>query len=80
LDWAARNAGPSKARDALFLGNIVKYGLAAILNGAAALIGGQVQSWILTTIALLFAVGFFIVGRANMSTSASETTLKTFSQ
>jgi len=69
LNWAARNAEASKARDAIFLSNTVGFGLAAILTVVAALTGGQVLGWVLAVIALLFTVGFFIVGRANMSTS-----------
>ena len=71
LNWAARNADASKARDAIFLGNTVGFGLAAILGIIATLATGQALGWIFVVIAGLFAVGFFIVGRANMSTSAS---------
>ena len=71
LNWAARNADASKARDAIFLGNTAGFGLATILSVIASITGGQVASWVLVVIHALFAVGFFIVGRANMSTSAN---------
>ena len=72
MNWFARSAEASKARDAIFLGNTVGIALAAILFALVALApGGQVGIWVIVVINLLFAIAFFVVGRANMSTSAS---------
>ena len=72
MNWFARSAEASKARDAIFLGNMVGIALAAILFALVALApGGQAAHWIIVVINLLFAIAFFVVGRANMSTSTS---------
>ncbi len=70
-NWAARNAGDSKARRAIFLGNIVGLGLHAIMTVAAILAGGPMLGWVFVAIDLLLAAGFFVVYRADMSTGAS---------
>ena len=71
LDWFARDLEPSKARDVIFLANTVGFFLQAIFLFLAALADGSIDNWIAGVISLLFAVGFILVGRANMSTSAS---------
>jgi len=68
LNWFARNAEASKARDAIFLGNTVVF---AILFGLLMFTGEPVVGWVFVVIHLLFAVAFFMIGRANMSTRAS---------
>ena len=50
VNWAARNAEPSKARDAIFLGNSVGFGLSVILGTAVSLTGGQAVSWVMAFI------------------------------
>ena len=71
VNWFARGAEASKARDAIFLGNTVGIALAAILFVLVALApGGQVVIWVIAVINLFLASAFFVVGRANMSTSA----------
>lgn len=70
LDWAARNAEASQARDAIFLGNAVGFGLSVILGIGVSLTGGQAVSWVFTAISFFCAVGFVVVGRANMSSAA----------
>ncbi len=67
MDWLARNAEASRARDAIFWGNLVGYVLAAVLTVMAALAGGDVLGWIIAAVNGLFAIGFFVVGRGNMS-------------
>jgi uncharacterized membrane protein HdeD (DUF308 family) len=71
LNWFARNAEASKARDAIFLGNTVVFGLMTILFGLLMFTGEPVVGWVFVVIALLFTFAFFVVGRANMSTSVS---------
>lgn len=71
LNWAARNAEASKARDAIFLGNMVGFGVSAILGVGVSLTGGLAVSWVFTAISFFCAVGFIVVGRANMSSAAA---------
>ena len=71
LNWFTRNAETSKARDAIFLGNTVIFGLMAILFGLLMFTGEPVTGWVIVAIALFFAIAFFVTGRANMSTNAS---------
>jgi uncharacterized membrane protein HdeD (DUF308 family) len=71
VNWFARNAEASKGRDAIFLGNSVVFGLMAILFGLLMFTGEPVTGWVIVVIDLLFAVAFFVIGRANMSTRAS---------
>jgi Na+/proline symporter len=72
VNWFARNAEASKARNAIFLGNMVGHLLWAILVAITVLTpGAQPAGWVAVVIYLLFAFAFFVVGRANMSTSAS---------
>jgi len=72
VNWFARNAEASKARDAIFLGNTVGFGLWAILAALTVLTpGANPVGWGIVTINLVFAIAFFVVGRANMSTNAS---------
>lgn len=70
LNWIARNAEPSKARDGIFLGNTVGFGLVAV-GGLLRQLGGAVAiGWLFVLINVLFALSFFMVGRANMSDRA----------
>jgi len=65
IDWVARNAEPSKARDAIFLGNAVGFSLSVVLGAGVSWIGGQVMSWIFTALSLCCAVGFIVVSRTH---------------
>ncbi len=67
LNWVARNAEPSRARDGIFLGNTVGFGLVAIGGILRQLSGAVAVGWVFVLINILFAVSFFMVGRANMS-------------
>jgi len=71
VNWFARNAETSRARDAIFLGNTVVFGFMAILFGLLMFTGEPFIGWVFVVIAVLFAVAFFMVGRANMSTNVS---------
>lgn len=72
VNWFARNAEASKARDAIFLGNTVGHVFWALIVAITVLTpGAQPAGWVAVGIYLLFAIAFFLVGRANMSTSAS---------
>jgi hypothetical protein len=71
VNWFARSAEASKARDAIFLSNTVVFGLSTILWVLIMLAGAPAFGWVFVAINLLFAAAFFVVGRANMSTGAS---------
>ena len=70
LNWVARNAEPSKARDGVFLGNTVGFGLVALGGLLRQLSGAVAIGWLFVLINVLFALTFFMVGRANMSNRA----------
>lgn len=70
LNWMARNAEASKARDAIVLGSIVGFGLGVILLLWGALSGGPAAGWVFALINLLLAAAFFWTGRAGMSTGS----------
>jgi hypothetical protein len=67
VNWVARNAEPSRARDGIFLGNTVGFGLVALGGLLRQLSGAVAIGWLFVLINLLFARAFFMVGRANMS-------------
>jgi hypothetical protein len=71
LNWIAREAEPSIARNGVFLGNTVGFGLVAIGGVLRQLSGALAIGWVFVLINALFAIAFFIVGRANMYKSAS---------
>lgn len=72
VNWFARNADASKARDAIFIGNTVGFVLWAVLVLLVVLTpGSELSGLVFVVINLLFAVAFFLVGRANMSTGTS---------
>lgn len=70
LNWVARNADASKARDAIFLGNTVAFALMAVVFLLDVVSGGAALVWAWVVICTLFAVAFIVVGRANMSSGA----------
>jgi hypothetical protein len=72
VNWFARDAEASKARDAIFLGNTVGFVIWAILVALVTLTpGSEPTGWVFVVINLFFTVAFFMIGRANMSTNAS---------
>jgi hypothetical protein len=69
LDFLVRNEGSSKARDAIFLGNFVGFGLVALTDILALAAGAPQAALVFTVLDILFALGFLFVGKSNMSTS-----------
>src|SRR5512144_1628489 len=67
LNWVARNAEASTARNGVFLGNTIGFGLVAVGGVLRQLSGAIAVGWVFVLINALFAVAFFMVGRANMS-------------
>lgn len=71
LDWAARNAEPSRARDAIILGNIVGFGAIGAMDVWAQFSGGRGVTRVFAVVHLLFALAFFRVGRKSRSSRTS---------
>jgi hypothetical protein len=72
IAWLVRNADASRARDAVTLGFTIYFALHALtsLYGQFTDTSTSVH-WIMATLQALIAVGFFMAGRASMSTRAS---------
>ena len=71
LDWFARGAEKSRARDAIVLANTVGFLFAAVFMALAVLHGYPVWGWILAGINALLAIGFFFVGMSTPSSAPS---------
>jgi hypothetical protein len=67
LNWTARNAEPSTARNAIIVGNIVGFAAIAALDLWGLSAGARPLTKVFAIIHLLFAVVFIWVGRMNMS-------------
>ena len=68
--WFARDAEASKARDAIVMSLTIGNAISAIISIWAALTGMfNALIWIEAALFALFAVGFFLRGRASMSSS-----------
>ena len=73
IAWLVRNAGASKTRDAVVLGFTILFALWAAISlyGQFALPAPQNQgSWVQAVIQGLIAAGFFMAGKASMSSSS----------
>ena len=72
IAWLVRNADASKARDGVTLGFTIYFALHALtsLYGQFTDTGTSLH-WVMATIQALFAIGFFMAGKASMSKSAS---------
>lgn len=71
LNWFARNTDASKARNAIFLANIVGFALATIFGVLVALASAQIVAWVFVVINLFFTIAFLLVGRPNMALVAN---------
>jgi hypothetical protein len=72
LNWTARNVGPSMARNAIILGNIVGFGAIAALDVWGLFSGARQLTKAFAIIHLLFAVAFIWVVRMSISAKTSE--------
>lgn len=70
LDWMARHEGPSRARDAIILGNIVGFTAIAAVDIWGSLGEGRPVTKVFAVVHLLFAIAFILVGRSSMTTRA----------
>jgi hypothetical protein len=67
LDWMARDAEPSKARDAIILGNIVGFAAIAAVDVWGSFGAGRPAHKVFAIVHLLFAAAFFWAGRRSLS-------------
>jgi hypothetical protein len=67
LNWTARKAEPSTARNAIILGNMVGFGAIAALDVWGVFSGARPLTKVFAIIHLLFAVTFIWVGRMRLS-------------
>jgi hypothetical protein len=70
LDWMARDAEPSKARDAIILGNIVGFAAIAAIDVWGSFGGGRAVHKVFAVVHLLFALAFVSAGRRSMASKA----------
>jgi hypothetical protein len=68
LNWIARNADPSSARNAIILGNIVGFAAIAVMDLWGSFSGGRPVTKVFVVVHLLFAVAFIWVGRKSVPT------------
>jgi len=74
MAWLVRNAEASKTRDSVVLGYTILFALWAVVSLYGVTLSDMPShniSWIPALIQALIAVGFFMAGKASMSTSAS---------
>ncbi len=70
LDWTARNAEPSAARNSIILGNIVGFTAIAALDVWGLLSGARQLTKVFALVHLLFAIAFIWAGRMSISNRA----------
>ena len=67
LDWMARNEPPSKARNAIIMGNIVGFSVIAALDIWGLFHDSRPATNVFVVIHLFFALSFILAGRKNNS-------------
>jgi hypothetical protein len=60
LDWMARNAGPSKTREAIVLGNMVGFAVIAAIDLWGLASGARELTKVFAVVHLLFAAAFLL--------------------
>ncbi len=71
LDWMARNAEPSLARNAIIIGNLVGFSAITTLDLTGMIIGARPLTSVFFVVHLLFTLSFVWVARRNLSTGSS---------
>ena len=72
VNWMARNAEPSRARNGIILGNAVGFAAIAALDLWGMLSGGRPLTMVFAVIHLLLAIAFNWVGRREWSGPSSS--------
>jgi hypothetical protein len=67
MNWTARNAGPSPARDSILLGNIVGFGIGPVLDVWGLQTGARKLAVVFAIVHLCFALAFFSAWRTHRS-------------
>lgn len=72
LDWAARNAEPCRARDAILLGNVMGFAAIGAMDVWSQLSGGRGVTLVFAVVHLLFALAFLWAWRTSGTRSLSR--------
>lgn len=72
LDWMVRDAEPSKALDAIILGNIVGFATIAAVDVWGSFGAGRPAHKVFAIVHLLFAAAFFWVGRRSLAPGTEQ--------
>jgi len=67
MDWIARDLEPSRARDAIIIGNTVGFGVIALIDLWGSLGGGRPITKVFVVVHFLFTLAFIWIGRQNRS-------------
>lgn len=70
LDWLARNEKPSKARDAIILGNLVGFAVIALQDVWGVFHDARPATKVFVFIHLFFAIAFIVAYKNNRFTAA----------
>ena len=72
LDWAGRNAEPSRARDAIILGNIVGFAAIGAMDVWSQFSGGRDVTQAFAVVHLLFSLAFIWAWRTSRSSRSAK--------
>jgi len=67
MNWTARDAGPSPARDSILLGNVVGFAVGPALDVWGLQTGARQLAMVFAIVHLCFALAFFSAWRADRS-------------
>jgi hypothetical protein len=67
LDWMVRKEGPSKARDAIIIGNTIGFAVIALLDALGLFNGARPITKVFVIVHLIFTLAFILAGRKNFS-------------
>lgn len=65
MDWMAKNEPPSRARDAIIIGNTIGFGVIAALDVWGLFNGARPASKVFVVIHLAFTLAFILAGQKN---------------
>lgn len=72
LDWMARGAQASRARNGIVLANAIGFLFATVFTTLAVLHGYPAWGWILVALNALLALGYILAGARSMSTASTS--------
>ena len=72
MNWMAKSAEASKARDGIILGNTIGFAFATVFGVMSWLHGYPAFGWVLIVLNTILTIGFFAAGKASMSSSTAS--------